>query len=72
MTPSSDPAPKPAPEDKLRSPDGSGQAPAEIVISGLDEPERQPGDFANASPTDEAIGRLQRQRARGEPEDEDG
>lgn len=59
-------------EGAQRSPDGSGQDAAEIVISGLDEQEEQPGEPANASPTDEAIGRLQNQRARGEPEDEDG
>lgn len=50
---------------------GSGEAPR-IVISGLDELEAREGDLINASPTDEAIGRLQRHRERGEPEDEDG
>ncbi len=50
----------------------SGQATAEIVISGLDEPDGQPSDPVNPSPTDEAVQRLQSQRARGEPEDEDG
>jgi len=59
-------------EDKTSGLEESGQKSAEIVISGLDEPEVQPGAPANASPTDEAILRLQNQRARGEPEDEDG
>ena len=50
---------------------GSAEAPR-IVISGLDEPEAREGESVNASPTDEAIERLQRHRERGEPEDEDG
>ena len=45
----------------------------QIVISGLDEPEGQSGtDSVNVSPIDEAVNRLNAQRARGEPEDEDG
>ncbi len=59
-------------EGKTTGLEESGHEAAEIVISGLDEPEGQPSDPANASPTDEAIHRLQNQRARGEPEDEDG
>ena len=50
---------------------GSEEAPR-IVISGLDELEEREGEAINASPTDQAIERLQRQRERGEPEDEDG
>ncbi len=43
------------------------------MISGLDEPEGQSGtDSVNVSPIDEAVNRLNAQRARGEPEDEDG
>ncbi len=42
------------------------------MISGLDELEAREGEAVNASPTDEAIERLQRHRERGEPEDEDG
>ncbi|GGJ81194.1 hypothetical protein [Deinococcus aquiradiocola] len=45
--------------------------PSSIVISGLDGPEYADGE-ANISPTDEAVQRLQSQRERGEPEDEDG
>ncbi|WP_407540076.1 hypothetical protein Q0M94_01360 [Deinococcus radiomollis] len=59
-------------EGEERGPDSSGQQSAEIVISGLDEPEGPRSEVVNPSPTDEAIGRLQRLRARGEPEDEDG
>lgn len=45
----------------------------QIVISGLDEPEGQGStDSVNVSPIDEAVNRLNAQRARGEPEDEDG
>jgi len=51
---------------------GDTEAP-QIVISGLDEPEGQSGtDSVNVSPIDEAVNRLNAQRARGEPEDEDG
>ncbi|WP_456829324.1 hypothetical protein [Deinococcus sp. UYEF24] len=50
----------------------SGQQTPEIVISGLDEPEGQPGEPENVTPTDKAVQLLNSQRARGEPEDEDG
>ncbi|WP_407568937.1 hypothetical protein [Deinococcus altitudinis] len=59
-------------EGKRQGLQESGQETAEIVISGLDEPEGQANDPVNPSPTDEAIQRLQNQRVRGEPEDEDG
>ncbi|WP_424949529.1 hypothetical protein [Deinococcus sp.] len=49
-----------------------GQDAPSIVISGLDEPEAREGENGNVSPIDEAVQRLQSQRARGEPEDEDG
>jgi hypothetical protein len=52
-----------------------GQDGPRIVISGLDD-QGQPGAAAaqsgNISPTDEAVQRLQNQKERGEPEDEDG
>ena len=52
--------------------DGHTEAP-QIVISGLDEPEEQGStDSVNVSPIDEAVNRLNAQKARGEPEDEDG
>ena len=51
---------------------GDTEAP-QIVISGLDEPEgQQDSADANISPVDEAVNRLNAQKARGEPEDEDG
>jgi hypothetical protein len=50
---------------------GEGEEASRIVISGLDEVQAQTG-VANISPTDQAVERLQRQRDRGEPEDEDG
>ena len=51
---------------------GDTQAP-QIVISGLDEPEgQQDSADVNVSPIDEAVNRLNAQKARGEPEDEDG
>ena len=53
---------------------GNGDTDApQIVISGLDEPEgQQDSADVNVSPIDEAVNRLNAQRARGEPEDEDG
>lgn len=51
---------------------GDTEAP-QIVISGLDEPEgQQDSGDVNVSPVDEAVNRLNAQKARGEPEDEDG
>ena len=60
------------------APDGTGRGDSDtevsrIVISGLDEPEGQNSkDSVNVSPVDEAVNRLNAQKARGEPEDEDG
>lgn len=42
-----------------------------IVISGLDE-EGGPAERSNVSPIDDAALRMQQQKPRGEPEDEDG
>ena len=43
-----------------------------IVISGLDEEAGVPVERPNVSPTDDAALRMQQQKPRGEPEDEDG
>ena len=64
--------PSPDPSGRTGGPLDPAKDAPRIVISGLDEPEAQEGEATNASPTDEAVHRLQSQRARGEPEDEDG